>query len=532
MNESIAQIIEPLILDFSVLVIFGILAAYLSEKINRPIKLPEIFVLMILGIIVGPVFQIFDLSALSENQREFLIYVLMHVSLLALLFEGGFNLDFRIVRKNLSTIALMASIGVVITAFVIGFLVSYLLSIPLIYGLLVGAILAATDPASVISLGRSLKLPKRLTTILEGESAYNDATSIILFLVILNVISGNDFMLAESVKSFFIMLLGGMFVGGMLAVGVKEVLKKNENENYSLWIVLLLAVLSYFIAEHFGMSGVISCVTAGMVISSTAGEAMTPREYRAIVDFWEFARFGANSIIFLVLGTLIKVEYLLNFNHFVIGFLIVFALIVVRYLVLKLFTHRSDITENWKLIMTWGGLRGSIPMILAISIASSAFIEEAYKVEIVGIISAVIFLSISIQGLTSAPLIEKLNIRKISKPEQLYEETKARIRILNSALDALEDKLERGEIDRVIYDEISGQLKGEIEEIDNKLKSAVGDMKELEHRDLIKTKLEIYDNMVYRLKIEYASGKLSEESYKLMREGLDAKIIGERGRVG
>ncbi|ODS41370.1 MAG: hypothetical protein A7315_06435 [Candidatus Altiarchaeales archaeon WOR_SM1_79] len=446
MNESF---IEPLLLNLSLLIVLGIAASYISSRIVRPIRVPEIFALMLLGIIVGPVLNIFNLDAVSEHERDLLIYLLMHISLLTLLFEGGFNTEFGEFKKNIRIIGILASLGIIITAACVGAVIAYLTGIPLIYGVLIGAVLSATDPASVISLGRALRLPKRITTILEGESAYNDATAIILFLVIVDLIGAStlsisDIAISETAVKFLEMFLGGIFIGGSLGILVNEVLKRNKNEHYTVWITILLASISYFTAEHFGVSGVISAVTAGMVLGVRT-DAFTPREHRAVQDFWEFARFGANSIIFLVLGTLIDIEYLANIEHFAIGFVILISLVLIRLAVVEI--AALSLKRNLKCIITWAGVRGSIPIILAISIAGMPHLE--HKDVIIGIISSVVFLSITIQGLTSAPLVNRLIPTKISRDARIYEELKVRERVLRGGLKSLDRKFSRGDIDDV-----------------------------------------------------------------------------------
>lgn len=512
--------IEILIVEFCLLIILGIFASYISERIKRPIKIPEIFTLIILGILVGPVFDIFDLSTLDPETYQTLIHFLISICLLTLLFEGGFNLHFKEFLKNLRFIGILATAGVLITTAGVGFVIHWVTGIELIYCLLIGAILAATDPASVIALGRTLKLPKELTTTLEGESSYNDATSIILFFVILGVIGGGEFSLSDSSLQFLKMLLGGIFIGAVFGLLVNEILKRNKNENYTIWFTIILAVLSFFVAEHFEVSGVIACVTAGMIISSARSETLSPREYRAVLDFWEFARFGANSVIFLVLGTLIDINYLTH--HIALGVLIVFVIIFLRFIIVELSSFGMKIKRDWRIVIVWAGLRGSVPMLL-VAVVVSGGIEN--NMEIAGIVSSVVFLSIAIQGITSAPLIEKLDICKISKSEEKYEEMKAHYRVLKAGRESLKNKLDNELIDKVIYNSIASEIETEINEIEKKIENAVGQEKKLKEKDIVETKILIYEDMIAKIRDEHISGTLSDAAYKDLREELDKKLL-------
>jgi len=516
MNESI----EILIVEFCLLIVLGIFASYISERINKPIKIPEIFTLIVLGILAGPVFHIFDLSTLDPATYQHLIHFLISVCLLTLLFEGGFNLHFREFLKNLRLIGILATAGVLITTAGVGFVIHYITGIELIYCLLIGAILAATDPASVIALGRSLKLPKELTTTLEGESSYNDATSIILFFVILSVIMGESFSLSASSLEFIKMLLGGIFVGAVFGLIVNEILKRNKNENYTIWLTILLAVLSFFIAEHFEVSGVIACVTAGMVISAARSDTLSPREYRAVLDFWEFARFGANSVIFLVLGTLMKIDYLTH--YFALGVVVVFVLIILRFIIVEIASFGMKMKRAWKIAIVWAGLRGSVPMLLVATVVALGIKGHD---AIAGIVASVVFLSIAIQGLTSAPLIEKLNIGKISKSEEKYEEMKAHYRVLKAGRESLKNKLDDELIDEVIYNSISGEIESEINLIEEKIDNAVGREKKLKEKDILQTKVAIYEDMIAKIREEFMSGALSDAAYRDLREEMDKKLL-------
>jgi len=160
-------------------------------------------------------------------------------------------------------------------------------------------------------------------------------------------------------------------------------------------------------------------------------------------------------------------------------------------------------------------------LLVAIVIANGVENNEA----IAGIVASVVFLSIAIQGITAAPLIEKLGIVKISKTEEHYSEMKARYRILKAGKESLKNKFNRGLIDEVIYKQIAPGLRLSLQNVGQEIESAVGQEKRLKEKDILQTRIEIYEDMVAEIRNEYLSGTLSDKAYKDLREEYDKKLL-------
>ena len=186
------------------------------------------------------------------------------------------------------------------------------------------------------------------------------------------------------------------------------------------------------------------------------------------------------------------------------------------------FSVGMKIKRAWRLVIVWAGLRGSVPMLL-VAIVVSRGIEN--NTEIAGIVSSVVFLSIAIQGITSAPLIEKLNICKISRSEEKYEEMKAHYRVLKAGRESLKNKLNDELIDEVIYNSIAEEIEAEINEVERNIASAAGTEKKLKEKDILQTRVMVYEDMIAKIRNEHISGTLSDAAYKDLREELDEKLL-------
>ncbi len=165
--------------------------------------------------------------------------VILYVFLPTLIFESAFNLDARQLRQNILPVLTLAIPGLLFSTLIIGTIVWYVTStflssaIPFSAALLLGAILSATDPVAVIALFKQLGAPKRLTILVEGESLFNDATSIVTAKIILGVALAGFFSIdtvLDGVIEFFVVFLGGIFVGWVLAVAVGLTLGRVESD--------------------------------------------------------------------------------------------------------------------------------------------------------------------------------------------------------------------------------------------------------------------------------------------------------------
>ena len=254
-----------------------------TKRINLPFSVALVLVGIGLSYIAesGPLF----LRPIAEYHIS--PEVILYVFLPTLIFESAFNLDARHLRQNLLPILTLAVPGLLLSTAIIGTFVwtvtSAILSspIPLPAALLLGAILSATDPVAVIALFKQLGAPKRLTILVEGESLFNDATSIVLSKILLGVALAGYFT-AETVfggvLEFLGVFLGGIFIGWLAAIAVGLILGRVESDPFiETSLTTVLAYFSFLISEEvFHVSGVMATVAAGVTMGGWGRAKISP----------------------------------------------------------------------------------------------------------------------------------------------------------------------------------------------------------------------------------------------------------------
>jgi CPA1 family monovalent cation:H+ antiporter len=267
----------------------------------------------------------------------------------------------------------LAIFGVVISAFVSALVLNVTLGVPLAVALLFGVIVSPTDPVTVVSILKRVRVPERLTTILESEAYLNNATPVILFPIALSL----SFAPMQSLSQFGIILLGGVAVG-LLVSGVAELLHKLITEplaETSFTIAVMYG--SYALAESLGVSGLMAVPIAGLYMGNrTMRTAMSEETRMTMTKFWEVVTFLATSFAFLLIGLKTDFELLVAFVPFII---VAFAAILVArilsvYPILWLAGLLGEkIPNSWKRILAFAGLRGAVSVALVLSLPESSF---------------------------------------------------------------------------------------------------------------------------------------------------------------
>ncbi len=459
-------------------VIFLLILAIIVAIFARRTRLPYTIGLVFAGLFVA--FSTIEILPLSKE-------IIFFLFLPPLLFEGAIHLNLGDLRENFKTISLLAVVGVLFSMFFIGFGVHFFLGLPLLIGLLFGAIISPTDPVSVLALFKKLGISKKLSTIVEGESLFNDGTGVVIFEIILGLIMLHHFSIAESVFEFLKVVSGGFVVGGVGALTVYEFMKKIDDHLIEVMTTIVLAYGAFILAEFLHVSGVIAVVVAGLLIGNYGREfAMSPTTRLSIVGFWEIIVFIVNSILFIMIGATIPLSGLIEYLDFlVVAILLVLVARAINVYSLTTLTNflREKTPWNWMHIINWGGLRGSIPIALVLGIQT---LDIPFREQITFMTFGVVFFSLVVQGLTMPPLIKKLKIITIDEDERSAEAVLTRKAAIKRALKELEIIHDEGEISKVVYD----RIKGEYEE---KLESLMGSYQiHIDRKGTIKFKQENY----------------------------------------
>ncbi len=342
--------------------------------------------------------------------------LIFDVVLPPLLFEAALNLRWTDLRRDLVPVVALSTIGVALCALVVAGGLAYWLGWPPQSALVFGALIGATDPIAVIALLRESRVTGRLRLLIEAESLFNDGAAAVLFTLIL-VWAAHDPGSAQaplSALTTLVVVAGGGLAAGF-GVGLIAVMIAGTSDDHLVETALtaVAAFGSFLIAEHFGASGVLASVAAGMTMGNLGvlgprerGLALTARGREFVLEFWEFAAFLANSLVFLLIGSALATIDFAREGLFALALVIALALAgraVAVYPVCLAFSRtRWAIPLNQQHLMWWGGLRGALALALALSLPA----DLARRDDILISAFAVVAFSVILQGLT-APLAMK-----------------------------------------------------------------------------------------------------------------------------
>lgn len=370
--------------------------------------LPYTILLVFVGMVLVPISQIPYIKPMLSFLDDLSLTpdLLFFIFLPVLIFESGFNMDIRKMLDNAWIILSLAIISLVIAAAIIGGLIHWILpsfgvAVPLIVALIFGAIISSTDPVAVLALFKEMGVPRRLAMIFEGESLINDGTAVALFLTLL-AIASNGFHGTETVLSgfltFVVMLGSGVVVGLVLAaLFSRAVSLTRSNEFVTVTLLIIAAHLIFIIAEvinhlgYFHVSPIIATTVGSLFLGNYTRYTLTPKLDEYTSKLIEHITFIVNSLVFLLAGILF-VKSGANWSQLwlpvlVTVFIVAFARMVAIFSVLVPLNKtglEEHIPTSWIKLLSWGGLRGALAIIMILTIPEDFTVEgweAAYSVK-------------------------------------------------------------------------------------------------------------------------------------------------------
>lgn len=415
---------QNLIISNEIIIISLLLVAIIASMTLRHLKLPYTIGLVGIGYIFSA-YVVPHVEVLKPIGPYFpAVDIILYTFLPPLIFESAIAVNTRLLNRNLFPVITLAILGVIISAGIIGYMISWYFAIPLLFALLFGALISSTDPVAVISIFREIGVPKRLQILVEGESLLNDASSILLFQLVLLLISKpllkNNLTFFETSALFTSQLLtsctGGIIVGIIGGLLLRIILQKAPTHSHiHQTATLVAAYLTYLAGDELGFSGVIAVVTCGFITARAASDWIGPDRREELTRFWEYIGFLANSLIFLLVGITIATlkDFSLLLKGGIVGVLfLIGAVLLARFIpVVGTFTIFNRFTSHkvplsYQMVCFWGGLRGAVAIALVLSIPLSLPFRDLI---IAWTVIAVLF-SIFIQGLSVGPLIRGLRL--------------------------------------------------------------------------------------------------------------------------
>lgn len=411
--------IENDLKQFLIILLVALGAASLP-KIFAPLRqVPYTLLLLLVGLGLALV----DVRLLHLSPGMILLLFLP-----PLLFEAAWNMRWSDLRREFLPSSLYAVGGVVVTIASVGWALHQFLNVPWITSLLVGGCLSATDSAAVLGIFREVGAGKRLTTLLEGEALLNDGASVVAFSVLVELaVNQQPFHLSTTIVRFFGVTGIGLGLGGLIGICFAVLTQRYELGWVEQSLTLVIAYGTYLIVEELGGSGVVGVVTAALILGNFSTQAGgEPHKRSSMVEFWEFAVFLVNSILFLLLGDQIHLPKLIhNIETTAVAIVAVIAsraLTIYGFTTLSNWLAQTDISWRDQTLLWWTGLRGSVSIALALSLP----IVVAGRDEITANSFGVVWFTLLVQGLTTKFLLEKLNLLDDRALHQQYLELIAR----------------------------------------------------------------------------------------------------------
>ena len=436
---------------FEIAALLLVLSAVLSWLNRAYFKLPHTIGLLVMALVasfgllgleaVRPSIGLTDTLQSALKQIDF-NETLMKGMLGFLLFAGALHVDFGKIRDAKWAIGSMATLGVIISTFIVGTGFYYIAKIlgadiPYIWALVFGSLISPTDPVAVLSILKTVKMPKSLEAKIAGESLFNDGVGVVIFTIILAIAAGSSgdhawaqtILLAgpaeaaggghaggvgflDVVELFMVDAVGGAILGLIAGWIAYRMMAKIDEHAIEILISLAIVAGTYALAQRINilghhLSGPIAVVVAGLMIGNKgASVAMSDHTKDYLFGFWEMIDEILNSVLFLLIGLEILVLGLVPeyaFAGLIAIPLVLLARLTAVSIPMKVIGTFKNFTKGAIPVLTWGGVRGGISVALALSLP-----ENEYKPLILTATYCVVVFSIIVQGLTVKSVVQKV----------------------------------------------------------------------------------------------------------------------------
>jgi len=544
------------------ILIIGVAIAKAAERYRVPHPIPLVLTGLAMGRVLitlnpgTPLFQIAGFDFIAQ------------LTLATVLFYAGLTLDLRELRLSIQNVILLATVGVLATALIGGFAIEASMAaigIPVgIAAFLIGAILAPTDPAALFSVLESggVRVKRKLFSILEGEAVFNDATSVILVILVFepiviaslaNLTGGTNWGLiaAEFLASMGLGVLLGYIVARIIGWAIP---KAGDETNVSI-LTATTPFLAYGLGELFTVfaihPGALAAVFAGLFIANARMINIAPLPQRSMRGVMKNVSFFFEIVVFILLGYTLSVPLIegdpstetiafiiANPSILGLGLLTAGLVILVARPISVFIVTAGDrkMGPKERFFLSWAGIKGvasaalaAIAVTVIIHYSSeSSFVTAISKVvpTIYAIVFIVLLVSLIVQGLSTSLLASILGLtEKVDRAKEITVHRDA----TRQALLNLVDKYTEGKVEAPIYSRLKAELEEEIFTLEDELRRVVSEkrarVQELGIReDIFKTKLEFYEK-------QFESGMISEGTFQELKSDLEAEIEEVANRI-
>lgn len=461
--------IEIFLIIFSAICVLAVLASRM--KLTYPIMF------VVGGLALGVAIP--ELSKISIPP-----HLILFVFLPPLLMEAAYFTSLRDFRASFVSIFQLAVGLVVATVLMAGFLMPHLLpGMTFALGCVVGAIISPPDAVAAVAMLRQVRIPKRIVTILEGESLVNDATGLVLYGFAVAAVLSGTFSFQEAGTQFAWMAVGGIGIGLSIGIGFVTFFPYIREPSIEILSTFLVPYVAYILAEEVHASGVLAVVTAGLFITWNSPKIFTSEFRLHSVAIWKMVVFVLNALVFMLIGLqapsligefthleivrLLKVAALLTLGALLIRILWVFIVgYSTRWLIGKVRRRKPDFPA-WQnaFVVAWPGMRGVVSLATALALPYMLMDAEPFpfRNEILFITLCVILFTLVGQGLTLPLILKKLPLT--FNPRLAYEDWYARVYAARQALSRLNELAEEYDIHGPALDRVRSFYEDRIESL-------------------------------------------------------------------
>jgi Na+/H+ antiporter, bacterial form len=425
----------------------GILAV-IAERFRFPF--PILLVLAGLGIAFFP-----GLPDVHLNPD-----LVLMIFLPPLLHAAAWNFPWQEFRANFIPIFALAVGLVFITIVCVAYTAYWFIpGMTLAAAYVLGAVVSPPDAVAATAVLKNLRMPRRLTSVLEGESLVNDSSGLVAYQFAIAAVMTGTFSMARAGTQFVYMSIGGIALGLAVGFGVAHLHRHLRDPAVEITLSILTPYMSYLPAEKLGFSGVLAVVASGLYIGHRSWEVFSPESRLQGASIWRFLEYLLNGTVFILIGLQFP-SIMEGLNHIPMwrlltaGALVSFVVIAVRFLwILPLApleqwlagltgNSRKPLSKGALVVASWAGMRGvvSLAAALAIPLTTMDGAEFPDRHLILWMTFAVIFVTLILQGLSLPWLARKL---KVEEPgEEFQAEAQARIMLFAELVEEI-SRLER-----------------------------------------------------------------------------------------
>lgn len=401
-------------IDIFVLMIL-LTVGFLGTRVASILRIPHSVFLVMAGVAAGIV------ARQSSNAHAALMVqhfpeIILYLLLPPLIFEAAYELDFELFQKDIAPISALAVAGMTASTVLVGFFLHWIFGLPLAATLTFGALISATDPVAVVALFKEVGAPRRLSTLVEGESLLNDGTAIVLFRLLLIATLGGNFsfsILGWGAAHFVLTVFGGVAIGWIIGWITNLLLKFTApSVPAQLGLTVASAYISFLAAEHFfGVSGVIATMTVGLYLSKRNASQMNGEARAAMHQMWQMLALTANVVVFFAVGLIIDPQSLHQAIRFIpLTLLVVYVARAISVagtlpIVEKLRLGRH-VSLAYQGVLIWGGLRGGLALGLALTLP----LAFPHRHLFIALSASVVFATLFLNAVTTKKVLKMLKL--------------------------------------------------------------------------------------------------------------------------